>query len=289
MFITVDMTHLSEASSSPAAQSNLVALVADDFPATRSNLVSGIQTYDPGAEIIEVTDGNAAVAALGASVPNIAFVNVQLPKLSGAEALAFSRAQGIKPFTILLSNIVVPEWAELSLRLGAYEFLKKPFDPDHVTHLLRAYDRTRTPIKLLLVDASQASREMVRRILLSSGFSFEIDETDTGQHALKVLRTSHYDLAMIERNLPVGIDGLETACQASQISPGTKLILMSSADTGPLEQVAGHFGVVALLKKPFYSRDVDYTIHQALGLRRPYLLNALVPLGVPLIRRAVGF
>jgi DNA-binding response OmpR family regulator len=178
---------------------------------------------------------------------------------------------------------------ELSLRLGAYEFLKKPFDIDHVTHLLRAYDRTRKPIKLLLVDSSQASREMVRRILLSSGFSFEIDETDTGQHALKVLRTSHYDLAMIERNLPVGIDGLETACQANQSTPGTKLILMTSTDTGPLEQVARHFGVVALLKKPFYPRDVDYTIHQALGLRRPYLLNALVPLGIPLIRRAVGF
>jgi CheY-like chemotaxis protein len=263
--------------------------VADDFSATRSNLVSAIQTFDPSAQIVEVIDGNAAVAALGEHVPNVAFVNVQLPRLSGAEALAFSRAQGIKPFTVLLSNIVVPEWVELSLRLGAYEFLKKPFDIDHVTHLLRAYDRTRKPIKLLLVDSSQASREMVRRILLSSGFSFEIDETDTGQHALKVLRTHHYDLAMIERHLPVGIDGLETACQANQSTPATKLILMTSTDTGPLEQVARHFGIVALLKKPFYPRDVDYTIHQALGLRRPYLLNALVPLGVPLIRRAVGF
>lgn len=282
------MTDFSEVSS-PGERSDLVALVADDFPATRSNLVSAIQSFDPSAQIIEVTDGNSAVAAMAEHVPNIAFVNVQLPRLSGAEALAFSRAQGIKPFTVLLSNIVVPEWVELSLRLGAYEFLKKPFDIDHITHLLRGYDRTRKPIKLLLVDSSQASREMVRRILLSSGFSFEIDETDTGQHALKVLRTSHYDLAMIERNLPVGIDGLETACQANQSTPGTKLILMTSTDTGPLEQVARHFGVVALLKKPFYPRDVDYTIHQALGLRRPYLLNALVPLGIPLIRRAVGF
>ena len=49
------------------------------------------------------------------------------------------------------------------------------------------------------------------------------------------------------------------------------------------------FGVVSLLKKPFYPRDVDYAVHQAFGLRRPYLLNALVPMAVPLIRRAVGF
>jgi len=282
------MTDFSELPSTSGGRTNLVALVADDFSAPRSNLTSGIQTFDPSARIIEATDGNQAVAALAEHVPDIVFVNVQLPHLSGAEALAFSRAQGIRPFTVLLSNIVVPEWVELSIQLGAYEFLKKPFDPNHVTHLLRAFDRTRRPIKLLLVDASQASREMVRRILFSSGFKFEIDETDTGRHALKVLRTTHYDLAMIERNLPVGIDGLETACQANQATPGTKLILMSSTDVGSLEQVARHFGVVALLKKPFYPRDVDYTVHQALGLRRPYLLNALVPLAVPLIRRAVG-
>jgi hypothetical protein len=40
------MTDFSEFSSSPNARSNLVALVADDFPATRSNLVSAIQTFD---------------------------------------------------------------------------------------------------------------------------------------------------------------------------------------------------------------------------------------------------
>jgi CheY-like chemotaxis protein len=283
------MTDSDAVSSSPGTRSNMVALVADDFAATRANLVAAIHAFDPAIEVVEARDGNQAVAALAEHVPDLAFVNVQLPLLSGAEALAFSRAQGIKPFTILLSNIVVPEWVELSLRLGAYEFLKKPFDQEHVTHLVRACDRTRRPIKLLLVDASQASREVVRRILASSGFLFEIDETDTGQHALKVLRTSPYDIVLIERNLPVGIDGLETACQANQISPGTRLILMSSTDTGPLEQVARHFGVVALLKKPFYPRDVDFTIHQALELRRPYLLNALVPMGVPLIRKAVGF
>ena len=140
------MTDFSELSSSPGERSELVALVADDFPATRSNLVSSIQAFDAPAQILEVTDGNDAIAAMAEHVPNIAFVNVQLPRLSGAEALAFSRAQGIKPFTVLLSNVVVPEWAELSIRLGAYEFLKKPFDIDHVTHLLHAYDRTRKPI-----------------------------------------------------------------------------------------------------------------------------------------------
>ncbi len=286
--MTSEMPDTDELPCPPYRRPNLVALVADDFAATRSNLVTAIHTFDPSAEIIEVTDGKQAVAALGKHVPDVAFVNVQLPLLSGAEALAFSRAQGIKPFTTLMSNLIVGEWVELSLRLGAYEFLKKPFDPDHVVHLLRAYDRTRQPIKLLLVDASHASRQMVRRILNSSGFAFEIDETDTGQHALKVLRRGNYDLALIERILPVGIDGLETACQASQAAPGTKLILMSSAENSHLEQVARHFGIAWLLKKPFFPRDVDYAIHRAFGLRRPYLLNALVPMSIPLLRRAAG-
>ena len=43
-----------------------------------------------------------------------------------------------------------------------------------------------------------------------------------------------------------------------------------------LAQASRHFGVAFVLKKPFYARDIDLALHSILGLRRPYLLNALV-------------
>ena len=72
------MTDFSELSSSPSGRPNLVALVADDFSATRANLTSAIQTFDPSGQVIEAKDGNQAVAALAEHVPDIAFVNVSI-------------------------------------------------------------------------------------------------------------------------------------------------------------------------------------------------------------------
>jgi CheY-like chemotaxis protein len=280
------MDDTNESQAPPEARSNSLALVADDFAATRTNLRATIYDFDPSIEVVEAENGQLALAALSKRVPDIAFINLQLPLLTGAEALAISRAEGITPFTILMSNVVMPEWVEVSMQLGAYEFLKKPFDPEHVMHLLRGHRRMQDPIKLLLVDASQTARQLVRRILANSSFSFEIDETDTGNHAIKVMRMATYDVALIDMNLPIGIDGLETACQANEVAPNTTLILMSTSEGGAIEQASRHFGVASLLRKPFYPRDVDHALHAALRLRRPYLLNALVNAAPPPLRQA---
>jgi hypothetical protein len=50
-------------------------------------------------------------------------------------------------------------------------------------------------------------------------------------------------------------------------------MLMDSGDAA--DTAVRQFGIVALLRKPFYLWDVEIALHRAFGLRRPYLLNAL--------------
>src|SRR5215207_1110629 len=88
------------------------------------------------------------------------------------------------------------------------------------------------------------------------------------------MRLAAYDLAFIDRHLP-GLDGLELACQAAPVAPSTKLMLMAAGDTSMVAPAVRQFGIVALLKKPFYLWDIEIALHTAFGLRRPYLLNAL--------------
>lgn len=268
---------MNEASADPrptAEPNRPIALVADDAPGVRLNLSVALKTVDPSIRILEAETGRKAIEILATHKPGLAFLSVQLPEVNGAEVLAYTRAQGTKPFSILMSSLVMPRWVELSNELEAYEFLKKPFDPEHVVSLLKAHKRMQRPARTLLVDDSATARQLVRRMMTQSRFQLEIDETDTGQHALKLLKLTHYDLAVIDVGL-VGIDGLETACQARDIAPDTKIILMSGTRSAAMAQAARHFGIVAFLKKPFYARDVDLALHTAFGLRRPYLLNAL--------------
>jgi CheY-like chemotaxis protein len=262
--------------SQPAAGgTRTLALVGDDAPEFRHSLATTIRAFDPSIRIVEAETGIEARNILLKRRPQLAFLNLQLPKLTGAEALAWSVARGIRPFTVLMSGAVLPRWIELSIELQAYEFLGKPFDAAHVTYMLEARRRMTTPIRLLLADGSSSARQLIRRVLSESRFSFEIDESENGQHALKAMRLSAYDMVFIDRHLP-GLDGLELACQAAQVAaPQTKLMLMASGDTSAFTQAVRQFGIAALLKKPFYLWDVEIALHTAFGLRRPYLLNAL--------------
>ena len=251
-----------------------LALVADEALEFRARLAGAIQAFDPTIRVIGASTGIETRNLLIRRRPQLAFVNLQLPRMTGAEALAWALARGVRPFAVVMTDAVLPKWVELSIELQAYEFLRKPFDPAHVMHMLEARRRMTAPLRLLLADGSDHARRLVRRVLAESRFAMQVDETDDGRHALRLLRDDAYDVALIDRHLPA-LDGLELACQAAWAAPATRLMLMDSGDAADMAQAMRQFGIVALLKKPFFLWDVEIALHTAFGLRRPYLLNAL--------------
>lgn len=263
-----------EGLSQAATGTRPLALIADESPEFRQTIAGAVQSFDPAIRIAESANGVDARNVLLKQRPQLAFLNPQLPKLSGAEALAWAVARGVRPFSVLTSDQALPKWIELSTELHAYEFLRKPFDPAHVTHMLEARRRMITPLRLLLAEGAESARRLIRRVLDDTRFRFEIDEVEDGRHALKALRLETYDLALIDRHLP-GLDGLELACQAAEAAPRTRVMLMAAGDGAAVTQAVKQFGIAALLRKPFYVWDMEIALHTAFGLRRPYLLNAL--------------
>src|SRR3954462_7983864 len=160
-------------------------LVADDNLAFRATLTAEIKAFDPLIEVSGTSPGPETLEALLASKPEMAFVNLQLPGMPGAEAVAWAQARGVRSFTVLMSGTALPKWIEVSTELQAYEFLTKPFDPLHVRDILRARIRMTAPMRLLLAESSKPTRELIRRVLRESRFALSINETDNGDHALK--------------------------------------------------------------------------------------------------------
>lgn len=267
---------LGQSAAGERSRPDWLALVADESSSVRVSLTTALRTFNKNIEIFGATTGREAYEFLLERRPNIAFINVQLPEMTGPEAIAWARLQGVQPLTVLMSQLVLPKWVDVSTELDAYEFLKKPFDMEHVVHLLRGMQMMRRPLRVLLVEESEAARGLVRKVLSNSRFKLEIDETDSGHHALKALRMERYDIALIDRGSGRDLDGLEVACKTRDVAPHTKCIMMSPGETAELTVAARYFGVVTVLKKPFYSRDVDYALHTAYKLRRPYLLNAMM-------------
>jgi DNA-binding NtrC family response regulator len=265
-----------------------VVLIADDDARRRSTLVETVLRFDPAAAILEARSGEEVIAHITARRPTIGFVGMKLDGLSGPEAIAVARKRGVTiPCLVLVAPRVFPQWQELAQSLNAYEVLKTPLDPDHIGSLLAANARRTTPTPVLLASSSDAARTAVGRVLDRCGFALEVDEADSGRHALKLLRTGGYRLAFIDTNLE-GLDGLELACQVQTLNLATHVTVMTTGDPEPIVNAARFFGVDFVMTMPFYARDIDLAIHHALDLRRPYLLHALTAPPAPTALVRVG-
>ncbi|AIQ88896.1 Response regulator receiver protein [Methylobacterium oryzae CBMB20] len=250
-------------------------MIADCDPGRRLSLREIVLRFDPRAVIDEATSGQALCDILLRHRPTLAFVGLQLDDLSGPEAVAVARRAGAEPpCLVLVATRVLPHWQEIATSLGAYEVLKTPLDPGHIEQLLHADARRRAPTRALLACSTPAGRSAISRVVARSGFAIDLDETDDGRHALRQLKFAAYDFAFIDVKLG-GIDGLELACQIQPLSLPTRITLLTTSELEPVAQAGRYFGVDAVLRMPFYARDIDLALHNALGLRRPYLLNAL--------------
>ena len=88
----------------PSLSSPWRVLLADDAASMRKSLATAIRSSDASIEIIEALTGRQALEALVERSPDIAFVNLHLPEITGAEAIAWASRRGIRPLTILMSG-----------------------------------------------------------------------------------------------------------------------------------------------------------------------------------------
>jgi DNA-binding NtrC family response regulator len=105
-------------------------LVADDDPDIReilrdtlTSLGSRIVTADNGQECLNRAEGDA---------PDLILLDVEMPIINGIEALKELRLRGINTAVIMITAYGTIERAVQAMKEGAYDFITKPFDLDHI-------------------------------------------------------------------------------------------------------------------------------------------------------------
>ncbi len=120
-------------------------LVAEDDPDFREALEMKLRLEFPGADIICVANGNAALDAVSQLPVSVAILDLQMPELGGIPVTAALRArEDLKniPIVVLTAAGGPNEWRILH-DIGADKFLVKPVDLDDVVTLLRRMLRDR--------------------------------------------------------------------------------------------------------------------------------------------------
>jgi UDP-3-O-[3-hydroxymyristoyl] N-acetylglucosamine deacetylase len=103
-------------------------LVVDDEEQIRSTL-RGVLA-DEGFDVVEASNGRRALELLAHSAPRLAIVDIWMPEVDGIEFVRRMRAQAPTVPIIVISGHGTIETAVRVIRLGAFDFLEKPFPLD---------------------------------------------------------------------------------------------------------------------------------------------------------------
>jgi two-component system, NtrC family, response regulator PilR len=110
-------------------------LVVDDELSMREFL--SILLEREGYEVLTASDAASALSRLAASEIDLVISDVQMPGLSGLELLARIKEDAPETAVLLITAFSTAEQAVEAMKLGAYDYLAKPFKVDEIKILVR--------------------------------------------------------------------------------------------------------------------------------------------------------
>ena len=118
-------------------------LVAEDSLVIRAVLVEQLQSR--GYRVLEAADGEQALAACAHERPDVVLLDVEMPQLDGHAVLARIKADRLLadiPVVFVTSRVTTEDVVE-GLRLGAHDYLRKPFEPSELLARVHAAVRSK--------------------------------------------------------------------------------------------------------------------------------------------------
>src|SRR5438552_11507222 len=109
-------------------------LVAEDDLATSQAWSELSAAWGFRVEVAE--DGKRALELVESYEPHILLLDLRLPQKDGIQILSELRARGLQIPTVMISGEGEIPDAVQSIKLGAYDYLRKPVDPPHLRVLL---------------------------------------------------------------------------------------------------------------------------------------------------------
>ncbi|MDQ0469315.1 response regulator [Labrys wisconsinensis] len=245
----------------------LSVLVADDAGLWRRFVREAVLAYGGTTTVHEAATGLQALDCLSNNRVDVAFVDLAMPEINGAEVVERLHGARRMPFFAVISVTSDAEQIARMRRLAAYDYLVKPFDTEAVRRVLATHERVTQTTRVLLVDDSGTTLSIIRRLLDRSIFRLDIAEARDGVSAFELYARRTADIVFIDLNMP-GLDGAQTLRIFRAYNPHVHVVLMSASQDA-LDQ-ARELGANAYLKKPFLPRDIDLVMHRMFGLTLPY-------------------
>jgi two-component system NarL family response regulator len=127
-------------------------LVVDDHAIVRKGLVALLNTVDGLRVVAEASDGEEAILAHRRHKPDVTLMDLRLPKMSGADAIARIRREQPAARIIVLTTFDGDEDIYRALQAGAKGYLLKGMDAAELTEAIRAVYAGKSKIPAVVAE-----------------------------------------------------------------------------------------------------------------------------------------
>jgi PAS domain S-box-containing protein len=185
--------------------------------------------------------------------PSAIILDVVMPGLDGWGVLAALKSDtGTAEIPIIMVSML--DERERGLRMGADEYMMKPFGRDRLTDLLHKHLGNQAGARLLVVEDDVDARERVCRSLREQ--SWEVYAAGDGLDGLELMREHRPDLILLDLLLPSmhGFEFIE-AVRRDPESQSIPIVVMTGAELSALDRHHLQGQVAQILQKGLYGRD----------------------------------
>ena len=213
----------------------LKVAIIDDEADMRDSISQWLELS--GFKTVTFDSANAALAVIGADFRGIVLSDIRMPGMDGMELLKRLHALDAALPVIMLTGHGDVQMAVEAMRIGAQDFVEKPFDPEKLTDLVRrAIDQRR-----LVLDNRALRRELSDGSILLRKLMGNSDEVEK-------LREDILDLAQADGNVMItgetgtGKSLIAHAIHACGARQGRPFVAVNCAAASEEELAARLFG-----------------------------------------------
>ena len=153
---------------------SLKILVVDDEALARRRLVDLLGKVDGVTEVLEATDGAAAVRMIGEHLPDAVFLDMQMPGPSGLDVVATVGAERM-PVTVFVT--AYDQYALRAFEANALDYLLKPFSDERFEAAMQRI-RTRVEERRPAAATVDEPARWDRLVVKTSGATHFVKTTD---------------------------------------------------------------------------------------------------------------
>lgn len=110
-------------------------LVVDDDPDIQEILRDRLESL--GCRVLVASNGQEGLEVLEKQNPQMALLDIEMPGMNGLEVLKEIRGREIDVTVVMITAYGTIERAVQAMKEGAYDFIPKPFEPDHIALIVR--------------------------------------------------------------------------------------------------------------------------------------------------------